>query len=720
MVSLEDRLPSGYMGGEHMAVELKNPSGEPPKAYKTAANDVNFVGDFSTRQRTITDEQLAAACAAVNVGTDDVSRQESVKFELTLDEVSCTLPPRRSCFDLVPLLSSLKRTNLKDFLLTGQLRRVDARPLEPILHPLSAVIRSGSLVAIMGPSGCGKTTLMGILSGRSSLAHSGQVAFNGRPPTKEFDRLSSYVSQDDIFDGNETVVECLQFSYRLRTAVPRGWGPDKRKAREREAVQRTLSLLGLTEVQANSVGNSTRRGISGGQKRRLTLGIGLMSDAKILLCDEPTTGLSAADAQLVVDALRRLCVECGMAVVAVIHQPSHAIMRCFDHLLLLSHEGRCVYNGRVDAALRYFSALGFPCPPHQNPADLYLDLVSQGSKHAGELADLYEALMKPLVQSEVDGLELAGPYVQFREVGRRSLRLWLRSHSTLAAIMGDSIVQGLVIGSLFFGVRSRASVYYQLSALFLMLLSHLASSLWTVPLYVQQKAQYRVEVEDGFYSPVPYMFATSLVANFFVLVGDAVLVTIMWLLFGFPFLPLLMCYLVGSLGFVICDSMTAICSLASTSFAEANASATLLFMLLMFVNGFATNPASLPYGIAWVSYLSPFFLVFEGLAICILETYEFRDDPSEASGNFLLHTKEDVYETFGIAGRAYGHRGSALEWLWAVDVVLLLLLMVFSKALVFTLQATIFLPKRYRGESVPKCRFPRFSVKGWPDKFRRP
>lgn len=127
-----------------------------------------------------------------------------------------------------------------------------------------------------------------------------------------------------------------------------------------------------------------------------------MSDAKILLCDEPTTGLSAADARLVVQALRRLSVECGVAVLAVIHQPSHSIMQCFDQLLLLSHDGRCVYNGRVDAALQYFSALGFPCPPHQNPADFYLDLVSQNSEHAETLVDFYDALMRPLVQSRVE------------------------------------------------------------------------------------------------------------------------------------------------------------------------------------------------------------------------------------------------------------------------------------------------------------------------------
>lgn len=90
-------------------------------------------------------------------------------------------------------------------------------------------------------------------------------------------QFSSYVTQDDIFDGNEKVVECLQFSYRLRTAVPRSWGPEKRRAQEREAVQRTLNLLGLDEVQTNNVGSTTHRGISGGQKRRLTLGIGKLA-----------------------------------------------------------------------------------------------------------------------------------------------------------------------------------------------------------------------------------------------------------------------------------------------------------------------------------------------------------------------------------------------------------------------------------------------------------
>ena len=171
--------------------------------------------------------------------------QGFAQFEIILDEVSCTLP-RTSFFARVPLLSSLKRTNWKEFLRTGQLVHLDTKPLQPILHPLSAVIRSGepffqhrpvygcqysclltslapdctcalpcssalrtctavanllscagSLVAIMGPSGCGKTTLMGILSGRASLAHSGRVAFNGKPPTKEFDRVSAFLVVKD-------------------------------------------------------------------------------------------------------------------------------------------------------------------------------------------------------------------------------------------------------------------------------------------------------------------------------------------------------------------------------------------------------------------------------------------------------------------------------------------------------------------------------------------
>lgn len=82
------------------------------------------------------------------------------------------------------------------------------------------------------------------------------------------------MTQDDIYDGNEKVIECLQFSYRLRKAVPHEWTREERRIQEAEAVQRILDLLGLAEVQQSKVGNNLKRGISGGQKRRLSLGIG--------------------------------------------------------------------------------------------------------------------------------------------------------------------------------------------------------------------------------------------------------------------------------------------------------------------------------------------------------------------------------------------------------------------------------------------------------------
>ncbi|KAL8425335.1 hypothetical protein Efla_001717 [Eimeria flavescens] len=648
-----------------------------------------------------------------------VSTQDSVGFELSLDQIACSLAPRRSWLDRLPVLFDWKAKRLK---------RTAPKPLEPVIHSLSAVFRAGSLVAIMGPSGCGKTTLLSIISGRSSMAYSGQVLLNGHPLEKDFDSLSSYIPQGDCFEGNETVEECLRFSYRLRKAVPREWKAEELRVQEQEAIDRALKLLGLETLQHSRVGSGLRRGLSGGQKRRLTIGIGLMSDAKILLCDEPTTGLSAADAQLVVGALRRLSAECGMAVVAVIHQPSHAILRSFDHLLLMSYEGRCVYNSRVDAALQYFSALGFPCPVHQNPADFFLDLVSQSGEHAQELADMYDVLMRPLVGAQVrqarecppaepenlaEAMRVAGPFTQTKEVASRSFRLWLRDQETLFAILIDSVVQGVVIGGVLFNARHRASVYYQLSALFLLVVSHLAASLWTVPLYVQQKAQFAIEVADGFYSPVPFIFATCLVANFFVLFGNFLLVTIMWVLFGFAFVPLLVCWVVSAMGFVVCDSVAVICSLASATFAEANASATLLFFLIMFVNGFTTNPALLGRGLGWISYFSPFFLVFEALVICILEPYDFSTAPSATSGNLALRTKEEVYETFGLAGRAYGYTGSAFFWMWSVDVLLLFGLMLFSKCLTFALQATVFMPKRYKGKAMnsrrPRC----FSLGRW-------
>eukprot|EP00871_Galdieria_phlegrea_P004491 jgi/Galph1/5042/GphlegSOOS_G56.1 len=214
-------------------------------------------------------------------------------------------------------------------------------------------IQSGQLLAILGPSGSGKTTLLNVLAGRVSasnnLVASGSVTINGKKrESSSFKKLSAYVMQDDNMFPELTVKEQIAMSAKLR--LP--------NSLDKSTKQRRVE----------------QRGISGGERKRVSIGIELVTDPSLLFLDEPTSGLDAFNAQNVVQTLIRLAKN-GRAVVMTVHQPRSDIFNLFDMLLLLS-QGQVIYFGAAKDAISYFSRLGYQCPEHYNPADYFLDLIS--------------------------------------------------------------------------------------------------------------------------------------------------------------------------------------------------------------------------------------------------------------------------------------------------------------------------------------------------------
>ncbi|KEP60213.1 UNVERIFIED_CONTAM: ATP-binding cassette G family transporter ABCG96 [Hammondia hammondi] len=626
-----------------------------------------------------------------------------------------------------------------------------ARERQIVLHPFSAVFEAGTMTAVMGPSGCGKTTLLNVVAHRTQARQTGgEVFVNGKPRGRSFKRLVAFVQQDDIFDGKETVRECLEFSRDLRMNFSAISNSTERQRAADAYTDQALRVLGLQAVADSPVGNEAVRGVSGGQKRRVTLGLGLMSDAQVFLCDEPTTGLSAADALAVVRTLRRLCDVYNVTVVAVIHQPSMQILSLFDNLILLSCEGRCAYNGKVANCQAWFENCGFPFPLHQNPADYLSDLVSPHKGHPAQLAALYEAHQFPAVKARVaealrgaqtprgrrdsaradaDESMLAGgaqasgfaaldlqseetgsspasseagdeekPHVaswwkQLSMIGRRSARLWLRDRGTLAAIYCDAAVEGVILGLVMARVRQTQPPYYQLSALFLLVYCVCASALWTIPLFVQQKAQLIMEVTGGYYSALPHYVATTSVSACVVGGSDVVLFSSLWLLAGFEWTALPFSLFVSLLAFLVVDGAFYLASIASSSFAHANSVTAVAFMLFTFVNGFTTNPQSMPLYVGWVSYLCPFFLAFEAAAVHVMKAYPFADQPASGgegqqtpgsvgtlpAGQPTLASADELFKQYGLAGRAYGMTMDPDTYVWLVDVLLLVLLAVAVK-----------------------------------------
>lgn len=218
-------------------------------------------------------------------------------------------------------------------------------PGKRLIEGTSFVIYPGELVGLMGPSGAGKTTLMLAMNGYMPPSH-GQVLWNGNDLFAHFDQFRlhiGYVPQDDIMHGDLTVWQALYYSARLR--LPR----DTRKAEIEARIRKVLEQLGLQGTEGVLIGSPLKKGISGGQRKRVNLAMELLTDPSVLFLDEPTSGLSSEDALTVMKVLRDLA-DRGKTILITIHQPSLEVFRQMDNLVLLGKDA-----GSPDpAGLAYF------------------------------------------------------------------------------------------------------------------------------------------------------------------------------------------------------------------------------------------------------------------------------------------------------------------------------------------------------------------------------
>uniref|UniRef100_A0A1A9WZY6 ABC transporter domain-containing protein n=1 Tax=Glossina brevipalpis TaxID=37001 RepID=A0A1A9WZY6_9MUSC len=247
-----------------------------------------------------------------------------------------------------------------------------------ILKDVCGQFKSGQLTAILGPSGAGKTSLMNVLSGFKTNGVTGHFQINGQERhLGEFRKMSSYIPQKFAMLDLLTVQETLKVSVDLKL-------PNIKKILEKEKIiNAILELLNLENSRKTLVHN-----LSGGERKRLSIAIELVTNPPIMFFDEPTSGLDSVASLQIITYLRRLA-QGGRIIVCVVHQPSSKIMQLFDNVLVMAG-GEMLYSGFQNEMIDRFEKSGFQCPQYYNPADFVIEVASERAHNCKNIIKLIE------------------------------------------------------------------------------------------------------------------------------------------------------------------------------------------------------------------------------------------------------------------------------------------------------------------------------------------
>ncbi|CAM6085848.1 unnamed protein product [Calypogeia fissa] len=394
-----------------------------------------------------------------------------------------------------------------------------------VLNNVSGEAKAGRLLAIMGPSGSGKTSLINVLAGQlpesGRLRLTGRLSFNGLH-FNSFVPKVAYVRQEDLFFSQLTVRETLSLAAELQLSN----GIDKGRY-----VNDLLNRLGLGSCADTIVGDNKVRGISGGEKKRLSIACELIASPSVIFADEPTTGLDAFQAEQVMETLKQLAEE-GHTVIASIHQPRGSIYAKFDDLVLLS-EGSLVYAGAAgDDALSYFENIGYKVPEHVNPAEYFADMISidySSSEREDITRQKLASLVKAFSSKEIEISDAViedttdekesralvpvsprakiGWWSQFRFLLKRAWLQATRDGPTNKVRASMSISSALIFGSIFWRMGlSQTSIQDRMGLLQVAAVNTAMAALTkTVNVFPKERTIVQRERTKGSYDLVPYL-----------------------------------------------------------------------------------------------------------------------------------------------------------------------------------------------------------------------
>ena len=502
-------------------------------------------------------------------------------------------------------------------------------PGKQILKNICGNVKPGEVLAIMGPSGSGKTSLLNALAGRINFGElEGEIKVNGKKPNRnKFKYYAKYVPQEDNLVGTVSVYDTIKFSAELN-----GQNNERK-------IDRLISDLGLAHIKDVNIGTIFKKGISGGEKRRVSIGIEMITEPELIFFDEPTSGLDSASAFYIMKLIKQFA-EQGRTIICSIHQPSSQIFNMLDKILLLSH-GSPVYNGKREHIIEYFDNLGHKCPQYVNPADYFLELINDNFEdsnvdylisqfHCDNNGDVIEYNVD--FENEVEEKKVS-IFKQFNLLMRRMAIDNIKNPGVIWVRVLMYIMISLMIGGMYFDIdNDQDTVFERISILFYIVAFMVFMSIAVVPAFIIERGIFERETRNGWYSIGAYSIASfimQLPTVFLLSVFSTTIVFSMvqmngeewrWLLY---FLTLFMSLFVA-------ENFMTLISVSVPYYIIGMAIGAGAYGFFMLCSGFFILPSNIPDWFIW-GYWSAFHsYAFELFMWTEFDSLELKCDPNRA------------------------------------------------------------------------------------------
>ncbi|XP_072958827.1 ABC transporter G family member 4-like [Typha angustifolia] len=482
------------------------------------------------------------------------------------------------------------------------------KPPNYILRDVSFSAKPGEVLAIVGPSGAGKSTILDILAARLAPTH-GHLLLNSAPlHPSSYRKQSSHVPQLDAFLPQLTVSETFAFAASLLL-------PSSSEPSPSATVSGLLSDLRLSHVAHTRLSG----GLSGGERRRVSIGLSLLRNPGVLLLDEPTSGLDSSSAHIVLQTLRSVAAKNKTTIIISIHQPSSRLLSAIDSLLLLS-KGSVLHHGSLPSLDAFLLTHGFSVPSHLNPLEYAMEVLH----HLPAPKPTSPPPLPPPPQTKEEKMqeislkpdEYSSRVNELVTLYRRSWKIVYRTKQLLLTNFLESLIVGFLLGTIYINAGySDAGVQKRFGLFAFSLTFLLSSTTETLPIFVLERPILLREASSGLYRLSSHVAAATLVFLPYLLAVAIIYSASVYFLVGLCSSPAAFASFVLIVWLVVLTANSFVLLISSfTPDYIAGTSLVTVFLAGFFLfSGYFLTKESMPTYWVFMHYLSPYKYALDAL-----------------------------------------------------------------------------------------------------------